>query len=66
VVTYAGLRPPAFPPLDSQGSGALSHWDGEISGACMAVNAISQVSQRCQLRGLGRGQSLIARRLVSW
>eukprot|EP00802_Teleaulax_amphioxeia_P000828 Tamp_00829.p2 GENE.Tamp_00829~~Tamp_00829.p2 ORF type:complete len:507 (+),score=154.75 Tamp_00829:4344-5864(+) len=26
----------------SQGSGALSHWDGEISGACMAVNEISQ------------------------
>jgi hypothetical protein len=46
VVTCA--PPPAFLPLDSQGSGALSHWDGEISGACMAVNAISQVSQRCQ------------------
>ena len=26
----------------TQGSGALSHWDGEISGACMAVNEISQ------------------------
>mmetsp|Transcript_11464 Transcript_11464/g.16388 ORF Transcript_11464/g.16388 Transcript_11464/m.16388 type:complete len:428 (-) Transcript_11464:523-1806(-) len=26
----------------AQGSGALSHWDGEISGACMAVNEISQ------------------------
>jgi len=38
-----------------QGSGALSHWDGEISGACMAVNEISQVSKSSHASKRARG-----------
>jgi len=41
--------------LHMQGSGAVSHWDGEISGACMAVNEISQVSKSTHASKRARG-----------